>query len=114
MQRFGAPCIIFSTYFMSGLCAGIAGSIIASRLSSAQPNIDPEIVFDIITVVVLGGTSLAGGFGGLFRTLVGIGMVATIDNGIVLLDVDPRVKDIVKGVIIVLALEAHSHGCTQD
>ena len=96
--------IIFSTYFLSGLCAGIAGSIIASRLSSAQPNIDPEIVFDIITVVVLGGTSLAGGFGGLFRTLVGVGMVATIDNGIVLLDVDPRVKDIVKGVIIVLAL----------
>lgn len=102
--------IVASTYVLSGLCAGIAGILTASQLTSAQANIDPSIVFDVITVVVVGGTSLAGGFGSMWRTAVGLGIIATISNGFNLLDVSPYYQDIVKGVIIVgaLALDAYA------
>jgi ribose transport system permease protein len=95
---------IASAYFLSGLSMGIAGIITASQLNSAQANINPDIVFDVITIVVVGGTSLAGGFGSMWRTAVGLGIVATISNAFSLADVNPFYQDIVKGCIIVGAL----------
>jgi ribose transport system permease protein len=59
---------IGSTYVLSGLAMGVAGVITASQLNSAQANINPSIVFDVITIVVVGGTSLAGGVGSMWRT----------------------------------------------
>lgn len=96
--------VIASTYVISGLCMGVAGCITASQLNSAQANIDPNIVFDVITVVVVGGTSLAGGYGAMWRTVVGIGIIATISNGFNLANVNPFYQNIVKGCIIVGAL----------
>jgi ribose transport system permease protein len=93
-----------STYVLSGLSMGLAGIIAASQLNSAQANIDPNIVFDVITVVVVGGTSLAGGIGSMWRTAVGLGIIATISNAFSLADVNPDYQDIVKGCIIVGAL----------
>jgi ribose transport system permease protein len=95
---------IASTYVLSGLSMGLAGAVTASQLNSAQANIDPDILFDVITVVVVGGTSLAGGFGSMWRTAVGLGIVATISNAFSLADVNPYYQDIVKGCIIVGAL----------
>jgi ribose transport system permease protein len=96
--------VVASTYVLSGLCVGVAGCITASQLSSAQANIDPNIVFDVITVVVVGGTSLAGGFGAMWRTAVGLGIIATISNGFNLANFNPFYQNIVKGSIIVGAL----------
>jgi ribose transport system permease protein len=93
-----------STYVLSGLAMGLAGSITASQLNSAQANINPDIVFDVITIVVVGGTSLAGGFGSMWRTAVGLGIIATISNAFSLADINPYYQDIVKGSIIVGAL----------
>ena len=98
-----------STYVLSGFCAGVAGCITASQLSSAQPNLSPDIVFDVITIVVVGGTSLAGGFGAMWRTAVGLGILATLQNGFNLLNVDPNYQNIVKGAIIVGALALDSY-----
>jgi ribose transport system permease protein len=95
---------VASTYVLSGLGMGIAGIIAASQLSSAQADISPDIVFDVITIVVVGGTSLSGGFGSMWRTAVGLGIVATISNAFSLADVNPNYEDIVKGCIIVGAL----------
>ncbi len=95
---------IASTYLISGVCMGLAGCITASQLNSAQANIDPTIIFDVLTIVVVGGTSLAGGFGSMWRTAVGLGIIATITNGFVLLDISVYYQDIIKGVIIVGAL----------
>jgi ribose transport system permease protein len=95
---------IASTYVLSGLAMGIAGIVTASQLNSAQANIDPDIIFDVITIVVVGGTSLGGGFGSMWRTAVGLGIVATISNAFSLADVNPYYQDIVKGCIIVGAL----------
>lgn len=98
-----------STYVLSGFCAAVAGIITASQLSSAQPNLNPDIVFDVITIVVVGGTSLAGGYGAMWRTAVGLGILATLQNGFNLLDVDPNYQNIVKGGIIVGALALDSY-----
>jgi ribose transport system permease protein len=99
---------IGSTYVLSGLSMGVAGSITASQLSSAQANINPDIVFDVITIVVVGGTSLTGGVGSMWRTAIGLGIIATISNAFSLADVNPSYQDIVKGSIIIgaLALDA--------
>jgi ribose transport system permease protein len=93
-----------STYVLSGLSMGVAGSIAASQLNSAQPNINPNIVFDVITIVVVGGTSLGGGLGSMWRTAVGLGIIATISNAFSVANVNPYYQDIVKGCIIVGAL----------
>jgi ribose transport system permease protein len=95
---------IASAYVLSGLSMGIAGILSASQLNSAQANIDPDILFNVITIVVVGGTSLAGGFGSMWRTAVGLGIVATISNAFSVADVNPNYQDIVKGSIIVGAL----------
>jgi ribose transport system permease protein len=87
-----------------GGCIGLAGSIIASQLSSAQANLDPGIIFDVLTIVVVGGTSLSGGVGAMWRTVVGLGIIATISNGFVLLDISPYYQSTLKGTIIVAAL----------
>ncbi len=74
------------------------------QLSSAQANLDPGIIFDVLTIVVVGGTSLSGGSGAMWRTAVGLGIIATISNGFVLLDISPYYQSIIKGSIIVAAL----------
>ena len=100
--------IVASSYVLLGGCVGIAGSITASQLSSAQANIDPVIIFDVLTIVVVGGTSLAGGSGAMWRTAIGLGIIATISNGFVLLDISPYYQDVIKGGIIVGALALDS------
>jgi ribose transport system permease protein len=96
--------VVASTYVVLGGCVGLAGSIAASQLSSAQANLDPGIIFDVLTIVVVGGTSLSGGVGAMWRTAVGLGIIATISNGFVLLDISPYYQSIIKGSIIVAAL----------
>ena len=101
--------VVASTYIISGACSGLAGVFTASQLSSAQPNLNPDIVFNVITAVVVGGTSLAGGYGAMWRTAVGIGILATLQNGFNLLNVSPYYQTIIKGVIIVGALAVDNY-----
>jgi ribose transport system permease protein len=96
--------VVASTYVLLGGCVGLAGCIAASQLSSAQANLDPGVIFDVLTIVVVGGTSLSGGVGAMWRTAVGLGIIATISNGFVLLDISPYYQSIIKGTIIVSAL----------
>ena len=96
--------VVASTYVVLGGCVGLAGSITASQLTSAQANLDPGIIFDVLTIVVVGGTSLSGGTGAMWRTAVGLGIISTISNGFVLLDISPYYQSIIKGTIIVAAL----------
>jgi ribose transport system permease protein len=95
---------IWSSYALAGLCAGIAGTVSASQLSSAQANLNPSIVFDVLTVVIVGGTLLTGGSGAIWRTAVGVAILATLQNGFNLLDVSPFYQDVIKGVIIIVAI----------
>lgn len=93
-----------SAYVFLGACCGIAGFISASQLNSAQSTVDPSILFDVATIVVLGGTSFGGGVGSIWQTIVGLVMVASISNGFVMLNISPFYQSLFKGLIIVAAL----------
>lgn len=98
------PLIVGSTYVLLGALTGIAGFVSASQLTSAQANMDPNILFDVLTIVIVGGTPLGGGVGSIGRTGIGLLLIATITNGFVLLDINPFYQNIIKGVLIVGAL----------
>lgn len=99
-----------STYVLTGLCAAVAGIIIASRLGSGQADVGANIELDVITVVVVGGTALAGGEGAMWRTAVGIGILAVLGNSFDRLQVSPFWQLVIKGGIIVFAIAADSYG----
>jgi ribose transport system permease protein len=93
-----------ATYIILGVCCGMAGFICASQLNSAQSTVDPGILFDVATIVVLGGNSFGGGVGSIWQTIVGLVMIASISNGFVMLDISPFYQSLIKGVVIVAAL----------
>jgi ribose transport system permease protein len=99
------------TYIFSGFTMGVAGLLAASQLSSAQAQMEPTIVFDVIAIVVLGGTSLSGGVGSVWRTAIGLAIVASISNGFTLLGLHPYYQNIAKGAVIILAvaIEGFAH-----
>ena len=91
-------------YVSSGLCSAIAGIVLAARLSSAQPNTGVGFELDAIAAVVLGGTSLMGGKGGIWGTLIGAFIIGVLNNGFNLLNVSPYYQLIAKGAIIIIAV----------
>ncbi|MHC9533511.1 ABC transporter permease [Dellaglioa sp. L3N] len=91
-------------YTISGLMASIAGVILTSRLNSAQPNAGTSYEMDAIAAVVLGGTSLSGGKGRIFGTLIGALIIGTLNNGLNLLGVSSFYQQIVKGIVIIIAV----------
>ena len=91
-------------YVLAGLLSGLAGLVLAARLSSAQPNTGVGFELDAIAAVVLGGTSLMGGEGGIWGTTVGAFIIGVLNNGFNLLNVSPFYQLIAKGVVIVLAV----------
>ncbi len=91
-------------YTVSGLLAALSGIIIASRLNSAQPTAGQGAELDAIAAVVLGGTSLSGGQGTVFGTLIGALIIGLLSNGLNLLNVSPFYQLIVKGVVILIAI----------
>jgi ribose transport system permease protein len=93
-----------STYVLSGFCMGVAAVISTSQLSYSASEQDPALIFDVIVSVVVGGTSLACGFGSMWRTMAGLAILATLQNGLNLLQVNTFSQYIVKGCIIVMAL----------
>jgi len=87
-------------YVINGILAGLAGILLASRISSGQPNSGMGYELDAIAAVVIGGTSLFGGRGSLLGTIVGVLIIGIINNGLNLLDVSSYWQQIIKGLII--------------
>lgn len=91
-------------YSISGALASLAGIILTSRLNSAQPTAGESYEMDAIASVVLGGTSMSGGKGRIFGTLIGALIIGTLNNGLNLLGVSTFYQQIVKGIVIIIAV----------
>lgn len=91
-------------YGISAFTAGLSGIILASRLSSGQPTAGVSYELDVIAAVVIGGTSLMGGKGGVFGTFIGALLIGVLNNGFNLLNISPFYQQLVKGIIIVAAV----------
>jgi ribose transport system permease protein len=91
-------------YGICGMLSALSGIIIASRLNSAQPTAGQGAELDAIAAVVLGGTSLSGGKGGVFGTMIGALIIGMLNNGLNILNVSPFYQLVAKGGVILLAV----------
>ena len=91
-------------YSICGFFASLAGLILLSRLGSAQPTIGTGFELDAIAAVVLGGTSMSGGRGKLYGTLIGVLIIAVLNNGMNIIGVQSFFQDVVKGLVILIAV----------
>lgn len=91
-------------FALAGLAAGIAGVLAASRTSSAQANLGAGLELSAIAAAVVGGTSILGGEGAVWRGVLGVLTLAIIGNGFDLLSIDTTYQQLVQGVLILLAV----------
>ncbi|WP_353718472.1 ribose ABC transporter permease [Dyadobacter sp. 676] len=91
-------------YTIAGALAAVGGIMVTSRLDSAQPNAGISYELDSIAAVVIGGTSLSGGRGSILGTVQGAIIIGVLNNGLVLLNVSPFWQQVVKGLVILLAV----------
>lgn len=91
-------------YTITGFLCGMAGAILTSRLNSAQPTAGIGYELDAIAAVVLGGTSLSGGKGRIVGTIIGALIIGTLNNGLNILNVSSFYQQVVKGIVILLAV----------
>ncbi len=91
-------------FAFSGLCIGVAGVLGAAKLQRGDLQIGANNLFPAITAVVLGGTSLLGGKGGVLNTLVGAVIITILNNGLLLLGVNPNIITGLQGIIIISAV----------
>ncbi|MBQ3825982.1 MAG: ABC transporter permease [Spirochaetaceae bacterium] len=94
----------FWIYTFSGLMAGLAGVVLASRMYSGQPTAGEGAEMDAIAAVVVGGTSMSGGAGKIGGTIIGALIIGFLNNGLNLLNVNSFWQYVVKGVVILLAV----------
>ncbi len=91
-------------YGLSGVLAAVAGCITVARTGQAEPSANLGAELDVITAVILGGTSLNGGRGRLFGTFLGLGVLAVLNNGLILAGVESYWQQVVKGVVLLVAV----------
>ena len=93
-----------AAYAISGCMVALSGLILLSRLGSAQPTLGDGYELDAIAAVALGGTSMNGGRGRIWKTFVGVLIIAVLNNGLNILGVTSYYQDVVKGIVILIAV----------
>lgn len=91
-------------FTVQGLVAGLAGVVLASRMTSGQPNTSVGLSLDVISACVLGGVSLAGGGGTILGTVLGVLIMGTVQNAMNLLNIPTFYQYVARGVILLLAV----------
>lgn len=91
-------------YAISGFMSALAGLILLSRLGSAQPTLGSGYELDAIAAVALGGASMSGGRGKIYGTLIGVLIIAVLNNGLNILGVSSYYQDVIKGLVILIAV----------
>lgn len=96
-------------YVVCSFLAGLSGMVLAARLDSVQPSSGVSYELDAIAAVVIGGTSLSGGTGGIGGTIIGVLIIGILRNGLNLLSVSPFMQQVIIGAVIVLAVTAETY-----
>lgn len=91
-------------FVISGLLAGLAGTIVAARGHAIRPDVGAGVELDVLAAVILGGVSLFGGKGKIYGAILGSLIIGMLNNGLVLLGVDPSIQLTIKGALIVVAV----------
>ncbi len=91
-------------YMISGFCAAMVGLIIASQLVASHPATGESFELNAIAAVVLGGTSLSGGRGGIGGTIIGAFVIGILNDGLIMIGVSSFWQQVIKGIVIVLAV----------
>jgi ribose transport system permease protein len=102
--------VTIAAFAFSGLASGLAAAILVSRVASGEPQTGSDIPLNAIAAVILGGTSIYGGEGAVWRSVAGVFLLALIDNGFDLLSANPFYKYLVTGVVIVSAVALSAAG----
>ncbi len=102
--------IKIATFAIAGLAAGLASAIAASRISLGQASAGIGMELQAIAAVILGGTSIYGGRGAVWRSLAGVFLLALINNGFNILNADPFYRDLTTGLIILAAIGISAGG----
>jgi ribose transport system permease protein len=102
--------VLVTAHVLCALCAGLAGVYLAARLGAGAPRVGTEGLYDLesIAAVVLGGTALAGGRGGVVGTVGGVLLLASIDAVFNQLEVDVFFKQVIRGVVIIAAVAVYA------
>lgn len=95
-------------FALSGALCGLCGALLASRLGTATGTMGDFLMLETITAVVVGGTAITGGVGGVARTLLGVLVVAMLSNGMNIIALHPYLQTIIKGCVILIAVIAMS------
>jgi ribose transport system permease protein len=101
-------------YTIGGGLAAVAGLLVTSRLDSATPNAGFSYELDSIAAVVIGGTSLNGGRGSVWGTVLGCLTIGVLNNGLVLLEVSPFWQQVIKGGVILAAVAVDRAGSRKE
>ncbi len=96
--------ILASVLIISAMCSGIAGMLGVAYFGSAQQNQFDTFLLDAIAAVVVGGTSLFGGRGGIFNTIIGLLVLGVLNNGLDHIQIDSFLKILIRGLILLAAL----------
>ena len=91
-------------YVMSAVSGALAGTVLAAMLGAAAPNAAGPHLLTVIAAIILGGTSLQGGRGSVWGTLVAVLILGTLNNGLTLMNVTSFWQEVTRGVVLILAV----------
>jgi ribose transport system permease protein len=91
-------------YVLSGISGAVAGLVLAAMLGAAAPDAAGKHLLTVIAAIILGGTSLFGGRGSVWGTLLAVLILGTLNNGLTLLDVSSFWQDVTRGIVLLLAV----------
>jgi ribose/xylose/arabinose/galactoside ABC-type transport system permease subunit len=108
-----ADAVYGKSFMIMGLLTAIAGIVMASRLGGVRPTEGNRYLIVVLTAVLLSGVSLSGGVGSVFHVLVATVVLGVIDNSMVLLAVEYKYQQIIKGCVFILAVLYNNYTAKQ-